>query len=296
MITVGGTRQMQFTRKSRMLAIVLAVLMLIAPAGFSVNAASNVATEVTNQTLAELLNTSDYSEYYEKYGSSPRGDKSYVLTSEDIVKWDDALTGLSSSNYDTEEEHKAAVEKFKLSLVPKTIEAGGQTLTGLYLPNDGTVGWTLPFEMAEGLYAIKIVYYAIYEEGLSKTTPIERSIFINGKVPFQEARFLEFDKTWTDDEGTYQKDAEGNVIYKYMNKEGKRVYEYVSSDREVLERTLENDILEFKRTGKKLSDKDVEGLQVYPVFTNDINENETKPAKLQTPEWNTYTAIDSTGY
>jgi len=287
---------MQFTNKSRLLAIVLAILMLIVPAGISVNASDDGAG-LTNQTLAELLNTGKYSEYYDKYGAGTRGDKSYVLTSEDILKWDEALTGLSSSNYETEEEYQAALESFKASLVSKEFtDANGTTLTGLYLPNDGTVGWTLPFEMAEGLYAIKITYYAIYEEGVSKTTPIERTLLINGKVPFQEARFLELSKTWADDASTYQKDSDGNVIYKYMNKEGKDVYKYVNSNMEVLEFSLENDVLEFPKTGEVLTEKDVEGLTMYPVFTKDINRNETKPSKFQSPEWDEYIATDSTGY
>ena len=288
---------MQFTNKTRLLAAVLAILMLIVPAGFSVNASSNNGTELTNQTLAELLNTSDYSEYFDKYGAGVRGDQTYTLTSEDILKWDDALSGLSSSNYDTEDEFKTANEAFKASIKSMTFtDANGKTLTGLYLPNDGTVGWTLPFSMKEGLYAVKIVYYAIYEDGVSKTTPIERTLLINGKVPFQEARFLELSKTWTDDSATYQKDADGNPMYKYVDDKGEYVYPYVSSTGEVLEVTLENKVLEYKKTGKILTEKDTEGLTMYPVFTNDINLNETKPSKAQTPEWDEYVATDSTGY
>lgn len=288
---------MQITNKSRLLAIVLAILMLIVPAGFSVNAAPDDAMDLTNQTLAELLNTSDYSEYYDKYGAGTRGDQSYILTAEDILKWDESLSGLSKSNYDTDEEYNAAMEQFKASLVKHELtDANGTTLSGLYLPNDGTVGWTLPFSMKEGLYAIKITYYAIYEDGTSKTTPIERTLFINGKVPFQEARFLEFTKVWTDNSTTYQKDSEGNVIYKYMNDEGEVVYDYVNSKNEILEFSLKNDVLSFVNTGKKLTEKDIKGLTIYPVFTNDVNKNETKPSKQQSPEWTTYTAIDSTGY
>jgi len=288
---------MQFTNKSRLLAVVLAILMLIVPAGFSVNAAPSSGTELTNQTLAELLNTSKYSEYFDKYGAGVRGDQSYVLTSEDILKWDEALTGLTSSNYDTEEEYKAANDAFKASIVSKTFtDANGVTLTGLYLPNDGTVGWTLPFSMKEGLYAVKFVYYAVYEDGISKSTPIERTFLINGKVPFQEARFLEFAKTWTDDTKTYQKDADGNIIYKYMDDKGDEVYPYVSVNKEVLEFSTKTGELKFNKTGKTLTDKDVEGLQMYPVFTNDINENETKPSKIQSPEWDVCVATDSNGY
>ena len=238
---------MQFTNKTRLLAVVLAILMLIVPAGFSVNASSDGGTGLTNQTLAELLNTSKYSEYYDKYGAGVRGDQSYVLTAEDILNWNEGLTGLTSSNYDTEDEYLAANKEFLASIVPMTFtDANGVELTGLYLPNDGTVGWTLPFSMAEGLYAIKFTYYAIYEEGVSKTTPIERSLLINGKVPFQEARFLEFAKTWTDDTKTYQKDADGNVIYKYINNEGKVVYPYVNSAKD----TKNYKIYNLRRLGK----------------------------------------------
>lgn len=100
-------------------------------------------------------------------------------------------------------------------------------------------------------------------EAKSKNSAIERKIFIDGSVPFKEARSVEFQRTWIDG----YRDLDGNVVY--SNTE-----EYYTS---VYYKTDES-------TGKKR------------YFLKDSNGNEKKPEKHLYAEWCTTAVYDSTGY
>ena len=143
-------------------------------------------------------------------------------------------------------------------------------VTCLYLPNERTVGWKVNIP-EDAMYNIVFHYYAndgTYDRDgvmgeVSKTTSIERSLYINGKVPFYEARFLSMTKVWKDEESSYAKDKDGNPI-QLKDENGNLVF-------------------------------DAFGNPVYQFHT-DIYGNEIKADKEQAPEWRTYNCMDSTGY
>ena len=67
----------------------------------------------------------------------------------------------------------------------------------VYLPNHDAVGWIVEIpENGDGFYTINIRYYSIYEEGVSKRCSIERSIYIDGEIPFYEATYVSFPKQY----------------------------------------------------------------------------------------------------
>ncbi|MCQ2385779.1 MAG: hypothetical protein MJ078_03790 [Clostridia bacterium] len=88
---------------------------------------------------------------------------------------------------------------------------------GVFLPDTGTVTWnfTLSEEQA-GLYGIRVEYYPVSDSSAS----IERKVYVDGKVPFDEARSVTFSKVWQYDytekdengEPTFKSDASGNDI------------------------------------------------------------------------------------
>ena len=85
----------------------------------------------------------------------------------------------------------------------------------LYLPSEGGATWTVTVPET-GLYAIDLSFYAISElngEKVSKAADIERTLRINGEVPFTEVRNLLMTKTWidalSDDQIVY--DQDGNI-------------------------------------------------------------------------------------
>ncbi len=266
---------MAYSKKCRIIAFLLAVLVLVVPS--TATAAAETDDGYQSASLSELLKVSKYKDYLIEHEGVEKGTENYILTGDDIISYNKDITSVDVDLLKTLE--------FK--------DSAGKDYKGLYLPSDGIVGWDIPFDMKEGMYAVKFKYVPIAEEA-SKATSIERTFYINEEVPYYEARYLTLTKVWKDDMDTYQLDADGNVIYRYVSDNGKIVYEYVDVKGNILERTIENDALTFKKTGEKLTD--TKGLYAYPVFANDIDGNESKPGKIMVDEVSTYVATDSSGY
>ncbi len=76
----------------------------------------------------------------------------------------------------------------------------------LKTPESGLVEWEFYVEDA-GFYNISLEYYPL--EGMG--SKISRSLYINGEIPFGDARYLEFHRIWKD-AGEIRKDNRGNEI------------------------------------------------------------------------------------
>lgn len=87
----------------------------------------------------------------------------------------------------------------------------GSSGASLYTSENGEVEWTFDIKKS-GLYSIKVEYYPI--EGRSSS--IQRSIYIDGKLPFEYARNVTFSRVWqdaADEDGVSIKfDRNGNHI------------------------------------------------------------------------------------
>lgn len=81
--------------------------------------------------------------------------------------------------------------------------AGSALRTG----DAGTVTWKFNVPAA-GLYTLKMRYYT--EPG--KSAEIERSVAVDGKLPFAEAASITFDRVWKNDAETFKRDNRGNEI------------------------------------------------------------------------------------
>ncbi len=132
-----------------------------------------------------LIGNMSYTDYRERYSD--------VTTSGDNIVID-------AADYDAEKTD-AAVE----ILTDYEGMAGDSLLT----PASGKTSWTFEVE-TEGWYALDVTYYPYPG---TKTT-IERSMFIDGKIPFSETRYLYFPRCWeyeyTEEEGVFSKDINGN--------------------------------------------------------------------------------------
>ncbi len=84
----------------------------------------------------------------------------------------------------------------------------------LYMPASGVTSWEIDVKNA-AYYAMRITYYPLTEykgEEVSTYTTIERTLYIDGRIPFSEARYFYFPRTWeyTD----YTLDEDGNYVFK----------------------------------------------------------------------------------
>ncbi len=170
---------MENSKLTRVVALVLSVMMVagvflsVGAANVTLAAPVKEETSVANEAL-EILGDAKWTEYKEKYGSQPN------YEGEDIVLGADDLVSLPE---------------------------GGEVLAQLdgktnvvYLPGEGKATWkvTVP---TTGLYAMDFDYYAISELNgvkVSKAADIERTLRINGEVPYTEVRNLLMTKTWID--------------------------------------------------------------------------------------------------
>ncbi len=98
------------------------------------------------------------------------------------------------------------IRSFFSDITKKTVEVyDGNSpykdeLTGssnaVYLPNHDAVGWTVEIPAGmEGYYTIVLRYYSILEAG-SKKSSIERSVYIDGNIPYYEAAYVSLPKTY----------------------------------------------------------------------------------------------------
>lgn len=197
---------MMRTKLSKVLALFLALVMACSSFSFAALAAdaSPASTEQsgkrTMQEWNEILNTIDYEEYLSNHAKVSRGEKKFVVDATEFVA-------------------EATTDTGAQLLTDKYAGMG----TFLHTSASGKVTWkvTVP---ADGMYTLELECYPgdqtlVPDENGNipeKATDIERILYINGKVPFSEARSLTITKTWeAEDFGPverFEKDAAGNEI------------------------------------------------------------------------------------
>ena len=176
-------------KATRLLALFLAVLTLVSPMAISVSAGDvgGATSSPSISDVGEIINAISYSEYREKYASYGKGEKEIPIV---------------IGNYKYEVNGESKELEFK-----DNYGAEGEKDSGLYIPQTGTVTWEFDVEKA-GNFIIEIKYC----QAGDKTNSIERVFYINGKVPFSEARSIVLTKVWTYD---YEYDADGNRVHKH---------------------------------------------------------------------------------
>lgn len=193
----------------RLLCGFLAVLMLMGTFSVSVLAAdtapgSENEAESTTSSLEEiraLLDTLDYDEYRIQIGSNAK-----PATMTQVINLVDNAE-ITTEDLDNEAAGENAFAKYTAE---ETEAKYGKKKSSVLLPEKGTVSFKI--NVAEtGLYVIDIEYFSVK----AKSTSIERMLYINGKIPFSEARYLTLAKTWKDvvlEDGTFEMDINENDI------------------------------------------------------------------------------------
>ena len=181
---------MRNSKLTRVIALLLGIMMMsclgLSVCAVSLPTGTSAASgeDSTTAEALEILGDDKWTEYKEKYGSYP--------------------------NYEGEPIVIRAVDA-ETSSLPEGAqvmgELGGKSNV-LYLPDSGTVTWKVTVPVS-GLYAIDLSYFPIQ----SKATDIERTLRINGEVPFTEVRNLLMTKRWEEDlsELTVVRDENGNI-------------------------------------------------------------------------------------
>lgn len=182
----------------RLLAFLLAALMALgafslsafaAPDGQSTQSTGSVSsTGRTDEELQTLLNTISYTEYMKRYANVASATTSVAIHAASAL-----IAGESDASYEI------------LGAV------GGKTGSFLKVGEEGKVTFTVSVPQT-GMYSIRLAYFPTG----NRSTSIERMLYIDGKVPFAEARYLTMTKVWKDvfegQAGVFEKDDAGNDV------------------------------------------------------------------------------------
>jgi maltose-binding protein MalE len=170
--------------------------MVMATIAIPVSAASNgtsTGNKVSISDVSEILNAISYAKYRDSIPSKNVGNAEVTL---DIFNYKYEYSGSAPSTDITK-------------------DYNGEENT-LYIPDKGTVTWSFQIpEGGTGNYTIEIEYC----HASNKANSIERIFYINGEVPFSEARSIVLSKVW---EYQYLTNEKGEIVY---NENGQPMFE-----------------------------------------------------------------------
>ncbi len=229
---------------TRVVSAILAIFTLLGSVGvvsFADDSSAPVLGGAGN--LSDVIDASKYEQYSNKYADEKAGSSVIAV---DVLNYDEALTDAKGV---TVYKKDGSYADYK----------GGKD--AIFLPAEGTVGWKVNIpEGAAGKYTIRIVYYSETTED-SKKTSIERSFYLDGEIPFYEATYLAFTKTYVCDYKTVEE------IEAWVAEQGGGI----------------PSLNHFDSTGKY-------------VFQPDINGNEIRPDSFLEPTWREIYLSDPTGF
>ncbi|MBR6744823.1 MAG: hypothetical protein IKM00_06380 [Clostridia bacterium] len=182
---------MENSKLKRAVALALSVVMVFclfvtaSPALYATNAVAEEDNSTTDEAL-EILRDTKWAKYKEKWASEPNYKGAAITvdsSAADISKGGEITDYLGRTNV-------------------------------VFVSDSGSVSWKINVPET-GLYAMDIVYsYLGSDDKRAKAADIERTLRIDGQVPYTELRNLIFTKKWVDvlDNVEVEKDAQGNII------------------------------------------------------------------------------------
>ncbi len=254
---------MKTTKFHRLVALILAFTFVIS----GIVAASATDSVEKNHTVSDkviadydnLLYAGSYEEYLSsgafKDAKRPQEGTEIVI---DALKYEDGSTGVYVD----------------------------ETLGALYTEAQSEVTWKVNIEAA-AKYAIVIDYYSVHT---GKSTSIERSLYINGELPFKEALALSISKQWTaayvEGEITLTKKLNANTIIAELEEAG--MAPKLSENGKSISCVIPN---VWNEKSAALVDK-------YDIrfFNTDNNGDEYRSSSTQMPTWDKYYVKDGSGY
>ena len=182
---------MRKTTSKKLVCLALSLLMFASVLPVSAYAADEeeAAEETTQKTtlaeLSESLVSYSYATYKTEYEGVPRGSGEVTVKATDYDAAETTASVSVVSNYQ------------------------GKSGDSLMIGDDGKVSWKVNIP-ATGLYAIKLDYCSITD----KTNSIERTLYINGVLPFAEVRDLILKKIWVNEYtgDRFELDSNGNEL------------------------------------------------------------------------------------
>ncbi len=303
---------------TRLLCLALAMLFLVSTAVVAVSADTNDnLTDKSIEDYGDKLNTISYESYLELHADLFKAPNATVTAGFDTVSnWvfeDDAgnkieldgtdwkMTTKNGVVYNSiEDAEKAGFKKTDMVYVG---QFNGKE--ALYTPSVGSVTWTFDLGAAgiteTGLYSMMLEYCPLYIEGVTKSSAIERELYINGDAPFAEARALTLAKIWSFSQAV--KEGEDYAVIPLIGEikpSKKESVESIIADLPAVfnARASEDGKSVIVDRPLTVTQEISEYIDKYTIrFTEtDGDRNELRPTQLQTPEWTNVLLRDSGGF
>ena len=159
----------------------------------------------------------------------------------------------------------------------------------LYTPSTGTATWTLDLDTTK-MYILVLECYPV----ANKAASIERKFYINGKIPFAEARYVTISKIWRNsyESGSFTvpKKEDPDTYLAKATQLGIKAEKIVDENTDIV--TIKYEMPDYwtKDISEYIDDVAVR------FFKEDIDRNEIRSGLVQDPEWITYTIKDSNGF
>ena len=265
----------------RALCFILSVTILLSVVSVSASAGALKGDESTSATLEEmqsLVGTLSYAEYMATYFDVENKDGLGPI-SIDVTKFVEGNASLVGDSVECQSSMSSNPEFWT--------EFGAENMDkSVYLPATGSVTWqfTIDDKEAAGLYNLKIVYYNC-KTSESSISSIERKLYINGKVPYDEVGTLTFSKNWVYGEG---------VVVVYDNPESTTLSDGEHIEYERVAGTADevgyyNKVVTLVENGKIVQ------TTTYTI-SQDFNGNSMSPEIVEMSKWNNYICSDPSGY
>ena len=229
------------------ICLIMLFAMMATPISAAANSSKKGTASSTMTDVDDVLNTISYSKYSEQYADKPAGAEQIVINAQDYVKEDttkiqelkDKVEELFADGLTTAEKTellaaaraissdlRSKIESIlikdnddatkKSQIYDKIAESQPHDIEelfgkdgGLYVPETGSVSWSFTIPQ-DGKYIIEIEYCQTADDaGKKNTNAIERVFYINGDVPFSEARSIVLSKIWKYDyvDGSFEVDS-----------------------------------------------------------------------------------------
>ena len=187
---------MKGTRLTKITAMFLAVVMSFGLFVFLPTETSAASVADTSKDISATLNAVSYSDYSARFTNQKKGTEKITV---DLF------------DYSIDPNTIKAKEVFVASELPEMqgVEFAEQSL---FTPDHGKITWNVHISAEQrGMYGIEIEYYPVVDN----VSTIERILYLDGSVPFSEARNLSFSKIWQ----YYYEDENGDAVFEYLTDE-----------------------------------------------------------------------------
>ncbi|HPE95628.1 MAG TPA: extracellular solute-binding protein, partial [Bacillota bacterium] len=260
------------------------VFLLGAMPAISISAATSKVSDSVQDVL-DLLTSDTYNTYSSLHADEKRADKE---------------VSVNVADYLTDKKDSQAV-------VVKLDDFAGSSSPVVVMGSNGKLSWTVNVPTS-AKYAIKVEYFtkvteddikaaaeaAGYTESeiiqlVSKTSAIQRMLFVDDEILFSECRSIEFDVSWAD---KYTLTDTYTTLSGKVYNEGDTI---LSTDEDFYDLIMNPaNAKDTEKFGPRIFFRDYSAETYETVKYED--RNEMRPSKFQLSEWKTQSVEDSSGY